>query len=356
MRYLIVLLFLSLGPSSALAQERVEEPTTQPSSDFERFVERQASLEIQIGLKLYQEYDDYRAITALRRYAILEDSDSARFLTSLMIGQIYHRNEEAALAVVSFERAVGWAEDPSTKSWAYLMALQEMCLPLAYYWECRRRLQQLGQQPLLPRARDLVDYQTLYTDVVLRSEYVIEKRAELFEDPRLRDRARGLVAQDRAFEELDLQSPALAGALSAVLPGSGQLYNGRPIDAAISLVVNGLFGLATWYSFAELESIPAGVVSGIFAAGFYGGNIINAVSDAKQINAKRYLGFFEELKLDYWPRVHFDIADDVVTFGYSFDWPGPTLESETRRWMDEQETLASPEGEALPNAPSPTIH
>ena len=55
--------------------------------------------------------------------------------------------------------------------------------------------------------------------------------------------------------------------------------------------------------------------------------IVNAVTDAKRINAQRYLDFFEQLKVDYWPRVSFGIEESEVLFTYGFDWPGPTLSS-----------------------------
>ena len=50
---------------------------------------------------------------------------------------------------------------------------------------------------------------------------------------------------------------------------------------------------------------------------------MNAVVDARKINARRYLNFFERLKAEHWPRVAFVIDDDEVLFTYGFDWPGP---------------------------------
>ncbi len=309
------------------ATDRAEK--AEEANSFDTYVKRQSALEVQLGLRFYQEYDDYRAITALRRYRFLDGGPKAQFLSSLMIGQIYHRNEKPELSVVSFEEAARATEDPYQRTFAYLLALQEMCLPLSYYAQCRQRLAELAQRPMEAQVRELIDYQVLYTDVVLRSEHVTEQRLKMFSTPRLQEKAEGLLEQDRAFEDLKTKKPWLSGTLSAVLPGAGQLYNGRPWDGLISFGVNAAFGAATYFSFAA-ENIALGVVSALFTAGFYSGNIVNAVSDAKKINAERYLKFFDDLKLDYWPRVSFKIDENEVLFTYGFDWPGPTLESRAK--------------------------
>ena len=311
----------------------VEAPVAEAPSEeeeFEGFVARQAALEVQLGLRFYTEFDDYRAITALRRYRFLDGTPKSAFLSSLMIGQIYHRNEKPDLAVLAFEEASKVATRPYDRNFAYLMAVQEMCLPLSFYAQCRQRLAALAQAPMEPALRELVDYQVLYTDVVLRSEYVTPRRLEVFSEPTLAGKAQGLVAANEEFHDIGLKRPWLSGTLSALLPGAGQLYNGRPWDAVISLLVNGAFGAATYFSFAEARSIPLGVVSAVFLAGFYSGNIVNAVTDARKINAERYLAFFEQLKADYWPRVSFRIDSNAVLFTYGFDWPGPTLDSRAR--------------------------
>ena len=320
------------GFAEPTAAERVDEaisaatreiaPAEPAADDFETFVQRQASLEVQLGLRFYEERDDFRAVTSLRRYRFLDGSPKAAFLSSLMIGQIYHRNDKPELAVLAFEDAVRSAERPYDRTFAYLMALQELCLPLSHYAQCNVRLDALAQEPMEPAVRELVEYQLLYTDVVLRSETVSTERLAPLSEPSLREKAAGLVAQHAAFEELPLKSAFLAGTLSAVIPGAGQLYNGRPWDALLSLVFTGAFGTATYFAFFHADSIPLGVLGAVFTAGFYSGNIVNAVVDAKRINADRYRAFFEQLKVDYWPRVSFRIADDDVVFSYAFDWPG----------------------------------
>lgn len=296
---------------------------------FETFVARQASLEVQLALRFYAENDDFRAVTALRRYQFLDGSSKAAFLSALMIGQIYHRNDKPELALLAFEDAARAAERPYDRTFAYLMALQEACLPLSYYAQCNLRLEAMAQERMEPQIRELVEYQLLYTDVVLRADDVTLERVAVISDPALRDKVRGLVVRSASFEDLPLKSAFLAGTLSAVLPGAGQLYNGRPWDALLAFLFAGAFGTATYFAIVN-DSPALGVLGAVLTAGFYSGNIVNAVTDAKKINAERYLAFFEQLKVDYWPRVSFRVDQSEVLFSYAFDWPATTEDAAGR--------------------------
>lgn len=339
MRSCLIFLAVLFGSGPALAQQAeaaravrdaavagaaVAHVPPAPEEPFARFVERQASLELQIGLRLYAAADDYRAITALRRYQLLlPASGHAQLLGALMIGQIYRRNGKPELAAFAFEEAARAAERPYERTFAYLLGLQELCLPLSLYVQCRERLGALLDGPLEAEARQLVEFQLLYTDVVLRQP-VDAERAERFERAPLREKAVGLVARDRAFDELRLKRPWLAGTLSAVLPGAGQLYNGRPLDALLAFLVNGAFAAGAVVAFTEADSVPLGVALALLGTGFWGGNVVNAVVDARRINAQRYLAFFDGLARDFWPRVAFVIDENEVSFTYGFDWPGPS--------------------------------
>jgi len=311
----------SRAAASGVASSAASVPKKKDS--FERFVKRQAALEVQTGLKLYAAYDDYRAITAMRRYQILAADPQATFLSQLIIGQIYHRNAKFGLAAYNFEQAVKVAPDTPTRAWVYLLTVQELCLPLSLYYECRNRLNDAVQiQGITPEQRELIDYQRLYVDVVLRSEYVTPQRSKMFSDPELAKRAEGLIERDAEFDDLKLKRPWAAGVLSGVLPGAGQAYNGRWVDAGVAFGLNAGLGALFAYSIAGTDSLPFQITSGLLLASFYAGNIANAVTDAQRINADRYLNFFDQLKVDYWPRVRFGISRNVVQFGYSFDWPG----------------------------------
>jgi tetratricopeptide (TPR) repeat protein len=77
--------------------------------------------------------------------------------------------------------------------------------------------------------------------------------------------------------EAQAKSPALAGALSALLPGAGQLYCGRVRDAGLALLVNGLFIWATVEAGLR-ENWPLTAGLGLIEVAWYGGTIYGAVS------------------------------------------------------------------------------
>ena len=79
------------------------------------------------------------------------------------------------------------------------------------------------------------------------------------------------------------KSPALAGVLSAVLPGSGQLYSGSLPAAAVTFVLNGLFIGATVELARDKQYVTA-AAAGTAASFFYIGGIINAADLARRRN------------------------------------------------------------------------
>jgi hypothetical protein len=79
------------------------------------------------------------------------------------------------------------------------------------------------------------------------------------------------------------KSPALAGVLSGVLPGAGQIYAGSLQAAAVSLVLNGLFIAATVELVRDDKYFTA-AAAGTAASFFYVGGIMNAVDLARRRN------------------------------------------------------------------------
>lgn len=300
----------------------IAEQSKAHAPDFESYLRWQAAMEARLGTALFRQGDDYRAITALKRYQLLDGSDEAHFMSHLMIGEIYRRNQYPTLALRQFEQAIVYAPEPKQAAYGYLMAIQELCIPMSLYAECYLRLLELEAGELDAAQRELVGYQKLYSELVLRAPNLSPARAEHFTDPLLRAHALDLIEHDEAFRALPMKQPWLAGMLSGVLPGAGQAYNGRWIDGTIALGFNALFGAATYYSAVHLESLPLAIAAGTLSLGFYTGNIVNAVVDSRRINAERIRGFFDDLAIDHWPRLSFAIDENTVHFGFTFDWPG----------------------------------
>lgn len=108
----------------------------------------------------------------------------------------------------------------------------------------------------------------------------------------------GLAAESGKYEEIPRKSPGLAGGLSAVLPGSGQLYVGRPGDAAAAFLLNGAFIWATAEAFRKDNDVTGGILL-FFESGWYLGNIYNAVSSAHKYNRRSEQQFLEGLQSQY---------------------------------------------------------
>lgn len=83
------------------------------------------------------------------------------------------------------------------------------------------------------------------------------------------------------------KSPFLAGTMSAIVPGSGQLYTGQSVSSALgAFLVNALLFTACHEAFDDdQDALGAGL--GALALGFYSGNIYGAVNFAKQHNAEK---------------------------------------------------------------------
>lgn len=86
----------------------------------------------------------------------------------------------------------------------------------------------------------------------------------------------------RESREAPLRSEAVAGLMSAVVPGSGKVYAGRPTDGLFSLVA---ISFCTWQAIDGFEDRGSrstkGWVFGTVAAGYHAGNIYGSVLAAR---------------------------------------------------------------------------
>jgi len=110
--------------------------------------------------------------------------------------------------------------------------------------------------------------------------------------------ARSLSEESLNGLALESKSPALAGALSAYLPGAGQLYVGRKRDALVAFLINQGFivgGVASIFS----GNIFLGVTLLALEAGWYSGNIYSALNGAYKHNRWTREDFVAALNLKY---------------------------------------------------------
>lgn len=93
--------------------------------------------------------------------------------------------------------------------------------------------------------------------------------------------------------ELPRKSPALAGTMSAILPGSGSFYVGRYAEGTLAFFVNALLITGTVTAFQEHQD-GLGVGLGVLALAFYGGNIYAAASGAHKFNDSAEAAYLDQ--------------------------------------------------------------
>ena len=86
-------------------------------------------------------------------------------------------------------------------------------------------------------------------------------------------------------KNLPAKSPMLAGLFSAIVPGTGKIYAGRPNDAVLTLVVLGLTGWQTYNGFhGDGTKSTKGWIFGTLSGLFYLGNVHGSVVAAQVHN------------------------------------------------------------------------
>lgn len=88
-----------------------------------------------------------------------------------------------------------------------------------------------------------------------------------------------LLATVDAVERRPQKSKVVAGTLSALLPGAGQLYVGRPGDALVAFTTNAVLIGGTVVA-ARRDQDAAAIALGFVAFGFWNGNIYGAANGA----------------------------------------------------------------------------
>ena len=260
--------------------------------------------DLQLGLAeaFMAEGEYYRAITEYKRFLYFfpeaEQADYAR----LQIGMAYFRGGECPQAIEAFARI-----RQNYPSEHYAKAV-------FYEGVCRSRLKNpkgaqddfervVAAAPAAPEADAALAGLALAAldrgDQDSSRQAVQRLAADYPHTPR------GAAAADALplFAEADSRprkSPLLAGTLSAIVPGSGHAYAGRPSDGLSALLVNGLFIAGTVVALED-ENYPAAALLGAAGLPFYLGNIYGASEAARKWNLSlaRDLRDALALKLDY---------------------------------------------------------
>lgn len=96
-------------------------------------------------------------------------------------------------------------------------------------------------------------------------------------------------------DTLPRRSPTVAGVLSALVPGSGQVYSGRTMNGLYAFVSVAVLGSASFY-YADQERYEVAVPVGVLGLFLYGNSIYQSVETARAFNIQQERYFRNRLQ------------------------------------------------------------
>ncbi|HEY5672342.1 MAG TPA: hypothetical protein VIR78_01430 [Malonomonas sp.] len=225
---------------------------------------------------LAAEGDHYRAITEFKRFLHYHPTDPRAAQAQLAIAEALRAGERWEKLDQQLEKI--WLNHPdSPEALTARKLYAEAAFAQRDYAEARRRYAALQQQA--PAATSDAAYriglsylQDDQPDAAERS-FAALPAAE----------RQGLRVFLDEYRQLPRKSATLAGSLSALLPGAGQLYTNHPKQAAMAFALNAAFIYGALEAWDNENYAVAGILS-LFEIGWYGGNIYNAMNNAHKYN------------------------------------------------------------------------
>jgi len=248
----------------------------------------EVSAQLDFADALYAEGDHYRAITEYKRFIHQNPQMPACAHARLRIARSYLAGERWSEAEKQLQRLQeNWPTSPEALRGALLYA--EIPFRRGQYAHARQRYRLAGKQhpeQLLPSR-----YRVAWTYIEQGEYPAAHEELVSLQQPQ----ASELAADLEQLQQLEEKSPGLAGGLSALLPGAGQLYVGRSRDAGISFALNAAFILATLEAFDNDNEFLGGILL-FFELGWYSGNIYNAVNGAHHSNREQRENLLQQLR------------------------------------------------------------
>lgn len=262
---------------------------------FPSSVQFTAESALSFGDHLYDQGDYYRAITEYERVLYFFPVEPAAKTAQYKIALSYLKGEKWGPAIEKFRSLAGRYPDEDTGRKSLLMvgecyfAKKDYASAIPAYHEVISRY---PQEPQAEEARMKMGWCYL-----LQGQW--QQGAAAFrsipQDSAGHDNGMRLATATEQFPLIPKKSPPLAAGLSAVLPGAGQLYVGRPKDAAIAALLNGLFLWGALEAIDRGNYVTGGILLG-FESGWYIGNIYNAASSAHKYNRSQEREFSDKLQ------------------------------------------------------------
>ncbi len=256
---------------------------------------------------LEQTGDYYRAITEYRRLVFHWPNHPLASESRYRIGRSYLRGQDYQSALYTFQNLF-YQDMPDFDHRRLRYAIAQSFFYQQNYFQANQQLAALENFPLSDKVPPL-SYSRLWC--FLRPGDVDEALEFWNQLPQTTTdaipKANAIQRYLNEMADQPLKNPRLAGWLSAALPGLGQVYAGRPRNAIMSFLINGLFigGIAAAIDKGNYETAA---VLGFFEIGFYTANIYNAVNDAHKTNRSRTNVQLVQFEQRFGPPFEYDYA------------------------------------------------
>lgn len=249
------------------------------SSQYYRLREQEIR---QFSADLFAAGEYYRAITEARRYLSLFPKGARSEAMALSIGDAYLMSHEWTEATAAYDEFL--ARFPSSPLAGTAMFHKAIALlKLGNTAEAERLfgLQRSGA------GQDKKGEAARWEILLLIRQNRFDEAEKRLRDRMLRPEIEADAGRiERLIEEkkgVRYKSPETAGALSALLPGSGQFYTGRYRDGVYSFLLNSLFIFAAYKAY-ESDNHGLGAILTLIEIGWYTGGIYGALGGAHKHN------------------------------------------------------------------------
>lgn len=238
---------------------------------------------------LAAEDDHYRAITEYKRFLHYQPQDLRAPQAQLAIARCLIAGQRWEQSDAALEKV--WQNYPdSTVVLQARKLYADSAFARADYNLARQRYQQLKELPASTTEQNRTNYRI---GLSYLEENRLQDAAQSF-TALPQQQARQLQQGLEDYQLLPRKSPQLAGTLSTILPGAGQLYTERPKQAAVAFALNAVFIYGAIEAWNNENYAVAGILS-LFEIGWYGGNVYNAMNNAHKYNRDREAEFKQQL-------------------------------------------------------------
>ena len=249
---------------------------------------------------LLDQGDAYRAITEYERFIFMFPDDTKVPEVELRIALCYLDGNKAEPARRRLRDLMAKKPDALTARRATLMLAQSYRAEGSYGPAATELDQYLSANPDAENLDPVRLFDGMCHFQAGENELAREVLGEVASTSGLHKASADLAMEMEKYSGLSRKSPVVAGTLSAVLPGAGQVYVGRRQDAVLAFLLNGVLIWAAYESFDNGENVT-GVLLSAVEAGWYFGNIYNAMNSAHKYNRRERERFFETLEVRFGP-------------------------------------------------------